>query len=173
LTKEAHTEAKATSLKEDMIFHSILHSRLVNRWQRASSDLTKFIFALALIFPGWIGAIIIQAAGSGCMNVGPVLCVVYGLVGLSMDLLVVAASNEGPGRASVQYRRAGKLLREWTGRARYQGDEKLAEEMADWRRMLESFGDLDAVRAKLFGFGVDWALLRSLVVSLVTLAIAM
>ncbi len=114
-----------------------------------------------------------MAAGSGCINIGSVLSIVVGLVFLSMDLVVVAASNEGPGRASVQYRKAGKLLRELVGRAMYKGDAKLVEEITHWRRMLESFGDLNEVRAKLFGFAVDWALLRSLVVSLGTLLIAM
>ncbi|KAI9002096.1 hypothetical protein DFJ74DRAFT_775336 [Hyaloraphidium curvatum] len=49
----------------------------------------------------------------------------------------------------------------------------MATEVTGSRRVLESFADVDGLRAEMFGFAVGWGFLRSLVVGMATLFLGM
>ncbi|KAI9015371.1 hypothetical protein DFJ74DRAFT_259792 [Hyaloraphidium curvatum] len=167
-----HTTAEQ-SIDNELKEHSRLYMRLIGRWRRASSDLNRPRALFVALFPGWVIPGVIYAAGSGCINVFVVSCIAFAAVLILVDLAVIAASNEGPGRAAAEYRAASMLLRELSARARAAGDAELAADACDFRRVFDAYADVGDVRAKLLGFPVSWAVLRSLVVGFATLFIGM
>ncbi|KAI9026799.1 hypothetical protein DFJ74DRAFT_661889 [Hyaloraphidium curvatum] len=152
--------------------HSTLHSRLAKRWSVVARDFASSRVAFVLMFLSWTVAAIIPATMSGCIPAWVILNIVALALHIFGDLVLLATSNEGPERAGKLYKQAQELAQEMAGVARCRGLD-VAGELRDFAAIAGLYTDVQATRARLWGFPIHWAFLRTLTATLFTLGVGM
>ncbi|KAI9011579.1 hypothetical protein DFJ74DRAFT_684002 [Hyaloraphidium curvatum] len=152
-----------------------LHDVLACSWSKAvgqyNSSAALFLPASAAVVFG-----LANVVGCSCLRAQyPIYLLYVTASNFLFDLVNVAAANAQISDIRDLYLSAGRSLRELRRRlvaGPGDPDLRLLMEMDADADLLASYADTDRYRAKLLGFPVDYGILRTLAVTLVTLTVA-
>ncbi|KAI9008668.1 hypothetical protein DFJ74DRAFT_773059 [Hyaloraphidium curvatum] len=158
----------------DVVFHAVLHSRLVRRWRRASADLQSSRVYAAMMVVSFVSGAVVSAAGGSCIPLWILFSILAVMAWIFLDLVTIATSNEGPERIARRYVEAGLRAREMASRAGCREMGQLAEELKDFHWIAQSYAEVArTTRAGLVGYPITWGVLRSFAVTFLTLVLGM
>ncbi|KAI9015964.1 hypothetical protein DFJ74DRAFT_678919 [Hyaloraphidium curvatum] len=154
-----------------------LHYRLASNWERRIPFLLSGRILLSHIFAGTSLPFIVDLAVGSCIPAYVVLCYIYILCVLITDLTHLSLSNEQIDAITELYRQAQTEIRDKLVRAQALPFDperaRLMDALREHDRLLASFREVNVFRAKFLGFVVDFAVLRTFLVTVFTVLVGL
>ncbi|KAI9029458.1 hypothetical protein DFJ74DRAFT_703269 [Hyaloraphidium curvatum] len=168
----------ANAGKNDQYLYVRLHYRLCGLWRSRNSLNLKIVrssYTYTVPVAVLVGMVVTMAAGS-CICAWQLATIVFVLNWELESLVGLAALNEELATVASVYRGAQREIRvlvsdALAARPGGPGSAEAVDELVQHDRVLSSFLEMDDYRALFFGFPISYGLLRTFLVSAVTLGI--